>query len=576
MEMNEALKAKIIDKYGDELFETIENILQDKFDNLRSGYVLEVLETEILGIAPTETQPEKHIFVSTLHEQDDPRYQLENILKTKLEEHFKDYQSLSNPTLKGLMAWLLDGSQESLRKLKELASQFEAEREAEKAKAEARAKKAEAKAAKATAEAKAVKAKLAEVDKPKMGQVDGTKRYHFVQRTISKGADNFEVDNDYASSNLTALVKRETFLVVNPQNDVDISSEYVTSMLNQMNDETADFLDILCDKWLSSNPKHENHYTMIHVDELLDARGLQRHKAGNGRRGGHNRKERDDAKAHLKALSSLEIKGKYHSYKHKKEMEYTSRVVNITDTIEDGDCFMIIPGQIFAMNLLGLNGSKQVAKIPLLKIAQYDPRMQYWEKRIGRYFVWLWRAGQRNKKTEMIVKVKTLLDAVGEEKNKPAQTRDALEKALEKLTDDGIIGQWHYVEDPDETLMKSGKSWMPIYKEYNIEVKTPQAIIESYAQIEPKTPRRRHKAKPKTLTLTEKSNGVFSTDSQQSGIAEHIKSIIHQEKLTTRQAADEINIGKSSLNRYINGVEPVGKTRKKIEDWLSKKQALSH
>lgn len=423
---------------------------------------------------------------------------------------------------------------------REKLKQEEADRKRKEKELEERARKAEE-------EARWLKSK-------QIGQIDGSKQYNALQRAISMGKKAFKIDDDFAYADLSPFTGVETSLTVNPAH-TELSKEYVLKMLGNLNDETADFLDILYHLWISSNPKHENQHIIIHADHLMEARGVLKQKGSKGR-GGYSKEVREKVKAHLESLDSLEITGSRYSYTQKKQVQYKSRVISIMDR-EGNYGYRIVPGSIFAASSLGLDGSRQVAKLSM-KIVNYDPYRQHWEKRIGRYFSWLWRAGQQNNKEANTLKVSTLLEVIGEEKQKPYQTKQALEKALERLEQDGVIDFWSY-EDEEHFVDPEGKGkgWFELYKQYKIIVYAPKSILSSYAQIENK-----NKLK-NTKKQVLKASRLETT-------GERLRRVIKERNLSMRQAAEEIGIHKDTINRIINGAKPSKQAAEVIESWLQK------
>lgn len=270
--------------------------------------------------------------------------------------------------------------------------------------------------------------------------------------------------------------------------------EYVMAM----DDLTADVMDIIVAKWLRQAEQWQD-MVAIKADDFLQMRGLQKHKSGVWR-GGFTEEQRKEISRHLSILSNTWITviqmevidlifGKKGHYRKRTNWEGRSRAI-LVDTVighvDDLEGFKpyswdIRPGGVFARFLFG--PGRQTALLAL-KALEYDPYYEKWEKRLTRYFSYQWRIRQGSKSYFQPFTVETLLKAIGEEvdtKN-PIKTKKRLEKALNRITKDGVMGSWRYVVGMDESIVGK-KGWWKKWLTWKVVIEPAKEVIEQYAKI---------------------------------------------------------------------------------------------
>lgn len=113
------------------------------------------------------------------------------------------------------------------------------------------------------------------------------------------------------------------------------------------------------------------------------------------------------------------------------------------------------------------------------KALEYDPYREAPEKRLAKYVAFHFRANARH--GTLPRKVGTLLEAVGADALKidqrdPHRTKTRLEKALNTLRRDGVIGIWTYSSD-DSALPP--RKWLPVWLERTVSIVPPSPALES-------------------------------------------------------------------------------------------------
>jgi hypothetical protein len=267
-----------------------------------------------------------------------------------------------------------------------------------------------------------------------------------------------------------------------------------------MDDLTADVMDIVSVKWLCK-AEYWQDVVDVTADDFLQMRGIQKHKSGTGRLGGYEEEQRREVSRHLCILSNTWITiiemeiielvyGKKGPYRKRSKWAGHSRAIVVSSvhgTIEDDwegfkpYVWTVRPGDVFAKFLFG--AGRQTALLAQ-RALEYDPYRQKLEKRLTRYLSYQWRIRQGSKSYFQPFTVKTLLKAVGEEVNAtdPIRTKRRLEKALNRLRKDGIIGSWRYEAGIDESIV--GKiGWWKEWLEWRVIIEPPKEVTEQYAKI---------------------------------------------------------------------------------------------
>lgn len=282
-----------------------------------------------------------------------------------------------------------------------------------------------------------------------------------------------------------------------PQEHAAAWAQTMWRQQRQLCDRDADALDALCAIYMSQ-ARGPNEAAIADVDQLLAMRGLKPKRGGAGRRGGYEPEQRQDmqeALAHIQNLwitvAEVEVEpGKGRRGRHAGETAtktLQSRPFIITDRMGetrldgsmDVERFVFRPGKAFAAFMFG--DSRQTALL-FQKALQYDPYRKRWEKRLTRYLCWQWRGLAGTAETAQRYPVGVLMEAVGEpvDERYPGKTRSRLEKALDTLMADGILGAWRYASAGWDD---GHRKWLPAWLATDILVEVPEPVREFYGRL---------------------------------------------------------------------------------------------
>ena len=333
-----------------------------------------------------------------------------------------------------------------------------------------------------------------------------------------------------------------------------------------LTDLGADIFDALCTFFLSK-AKHFNDIVDIQLDDLLAIRGLKQKLGGEGRRGGYEEKQRHQT---LKALSVIQKfwidLNKTVIYEKGKPVETSlqgrafifvdqhGREYPITEE-SIGKKIRYKVDQVFAKYLFG--SGRQVALLPL-KVLHYDPYRKTWEKRLTRYLSWRWRIQARKGEFIQPNKISTLLDAIGVEINErtPSRTRERLEKGLDTLQQDGVIGSWYY-EKWNEAIADQ-KGWGRIWINSTIIIDPPEYIKEQYRSI---------KKGQQGKSIRQPPRDVYREVDDRIGI--RVRELREKFDLSLSLVAEELEISTSYLSNIERGIKiPSKRIKIKLINWL--------
>lgn len=429
-------------------------------------------------------------------------------------------------------------------------------------------------------------------------EVQNSALYHQFRQQISVGGFGASKDSEWPVAELKndsntlqgiAFIKPEEIDKKLPLSDAQLTAlqERVSQYMLAMDDLTADVLDIITIRWLQE-ARHTEGLITLHADDVLRMRGRKAHKGGSGRRGGYLEKDRKDVSKHMEILAEtwikvfeMEISQEQSKQKRKKISRATwqgeSRAIVVTSRAgivnTDGELdpylWRVRPGDIFAPFLFG--PGRQTAMMSL-KALEYNPYRQKFEKRLTRYLTWQWRNRQKDASYLNPISVLKVLKSISERKkasdnpgdyiNKknPLQTRERLEKALDKLQDDGVIAAWQY-ESIDESIV-GNKGWGLEWLKWKLIIEPPSEILDKYDRIGQPSQRQISgtviQQKPAPVMVSEPANDL--------GL--QLKALRKKLKKTQIQAAEEIGIGQATLSRVEKGKMPDNENLAKIRNWF--------
>ena len=360
-------------------------------------------------------------------------------------------------------------------------------------------------------------------------------------------------------------VDEKTFL--SPQEQKDWS-EMMWRQREALSDLDADVLDALSAIWLkmAKSPKED---AITDIDSLLAMRNLKPKRNSTGHGLGYHPQQRADilqALSHIQNLwlnmTELEVYTPAEPGRRAKRTKHLvqSRAFVITDRMGqlrfDGciDVQQIVfrPGNVFGHYLFG--PGRQTALLSAQAL-HYDPYHQDWEKRLTRYFCWQWKCQASTGCEASVYRAKTLLEATGCDPNidKPARTRERLEKALETLLQDNIIAGWQYENWEEDSSRRRG--WLEHWLQANILVQCPEAVKVHYKRLE---------RSPKPMPLNLPAISV---------LAQRIINMRRARCLTQKEAAAELGVSQSYFSllerEKVSSDQISPKLRQEIDVWLS-------
>jgi len=219
--------------------------------------------------------------------------------------------------------------------------------------------------------------------------------------------------------------------------------------------------------------------------------------------------------------------------------------MRLLDEYLDVHKFIHRPGEIFARFLSSNSHTARLSE----KALSYDPYRQVWEKRLTRYFTWIWRirAGKQQPYSQPYC-IRTLLEQIGQriDPGHPRRTYERLKKAFETMQADGVIARWSVDWDESQPLCEA-----------MVTIEPPDIVQEFYLRV--------LDADAKQLAA--------AREAQEPTLGELIKIRRQELGLTQTAVAKELRIAGSNLSQLENGGRISKRSRAKLKEWLDNHSA---
>jgi len=150
--------------------------------------------------------------------------------------------------------------------------------------------------------------------------------------------------------------------------------------------------------------------------------------------------------------------------------------------------WMYRPGDIYSSFLLS---EAKTFSILSSKVLEYHATRDVMLKRIGRYLSYSWRCRAYRGAYTLPIKLDTLLRAakIVNGCESPKRTLERFEKALDRLTGDGIVGAWQWhPEDYDLFVFDKRKGWWDRVLQWRCILEPPQTVLDQYQKIQCQEP----------------------------------------------------------------------------------------
>jgi hypothetical protein len=120
------------------------------------------------------------------------------------------------------------------------------------------------------------------------------------------------------------------------------------------------------------------------------------------------------------------------------------------------------------------------------KAIEYNPRTRQPEKLIAKYLLFHQRNNAKNATFRRSILTLLTIADIKRDTVRPQQTEKRLEQALDRLREDGVIGQWRHVLDSDARRARSrARDW----EKAMLEIDPPAATREQYRRFQRPPPR---------------------------------------------------------------------------------------
>lgn len=337
---------------------------------------------------------------------------------------------------------------------------------------------------------------------------------YLMRRMMEKGAEGVaatadrwpsaQLVGDSVEAEVIFTPQAQTPQSIVPADQSDLYRRRMWYLVKSMDDLTADCWDAIISQWVAEAHSPEAK-VWIGVDQILQYRGLASHITG-GQRGGFTSAQRLAITESLLRILAMRLQVfAMTAYEEQEDENGERRLLPVQRTIggpalEVGmdltqtdflgrteiKALLVRPGEMFARYY---HGAGRPVALLSQKALTYRQRREDWEKRLTRYFAYSWDRRSHEGVELQRHTVAQLLDAAHHKPNphRAELSQERLEKALRRLTDDGVIAGWDYVPGTWNEETRPARGWLPTWLEAQIEVRAPVEVQQFYALSLPAT-----------------------------------------------------------------------------------------
>lgn len=409
--------------------------------------------------------------------------------------------------------------------------------------------------------------------------------YQHTRSAISAGREGLFTteEGDRWPTHRVALKAFKANMTMQPEPIVGPAANYgelvrdIERHIEKMDDLGADVFDIISAKWIQAGPISPGDMITLSADDFLAMRGLMPNIGGGGRRGGYKETQRQEIAQRVASLDKLWVNVREmvatvreDGRRSRKKVRLQTKAIVVTMQAGEVDAqdglhpyvWRLRPGDGFAEFLLSDVGRETA--LMALKALEYNPESQRMEKRLTRYLSVQWRI--RRQRTDYLIpyKVGTLLAGINEkpEERRPARQRERLEKALDRLHQDGVVAGWQYEEGCDEEEL-SGHAWQEKWLSWGVVIEPCERIRAHYAGIgggDAVAPR----------AALPPGNSAQTANTVSAEFAQHVRQARVKQGLTQLQLAEQIGVNRSALAQIETGKrKPSAAVEKKLLEWMA-------
>lgn len=418
-----------------------------------------------------------------------------------------------------------------------------------------------------------------------MGRVVSGELNHLVRRLMQQGADRVTAGEDQwpvaklEGESVTAEVvftpHAQVPQVVLPEDQLEQYRKRMWYLVQSMDDLTADCWDALVSQWVAE-ARSPDAKVWVSVDQVLGYRGLASHRTGS--RGGYTAQQRAAVTESLLRIMSMRLQvlsmevleeqddgnGGRRFLPVRRQVGGPALEVGLdlsqTDFLGRTEikALLVRPGEMFARYYMG--AGRPVALLSQ-KALSYQPYREIWEKRLTRYFAYSWDRRSHLGVARQQHTVAELLEAVHQQMHptRPDDTKERLEKALRRLTDDGVIASWDYVSETWNESARPRRQWVSGWLEALVEVDAPEQVKQFYELALPDTAAGVALAAALPQSITE---GHLA--------GEAVAVLRNHFGLSQEAFAQELGVSRSLINLIESGKRAVSKkVQAALADWLA-------
>jgi hypothetical protein len=269
----------------------------------------------------------------------------------------------------------------------------------------------------------------------------------------------------------------------------DLPEEFLAGLLSRVRTMDLDTLDTLCIviNLISQSP---DYYCNITPQAIATIRGV---RYPNSQQNFLRYRESLQHVAHL----TLEATASW-SRRRGQSLEIEGHLILVDATVRQrslGGGHIVLGWRVVAGSALRsiLNHTRNLVEVFPQALIQLDTYHQDMAKRLGVYLTWIFRvrAFRGNYAqpftTRRLIRATNVATGATQHRQKQSQFRDRFENALDTLQENGIIGGWQYLKDPEAELaslagQRLRRGWFQLWLDLPLRIEPPQQVLRLYAR----------------------------------------------------------------------------------------------
>ncbi|MFD0768947.1 helix-turn-helix domain-containing protein [Bacillus sp. CGMCC 1.60114] len=349
-------------------------------------------------------------------------------------------------------------------------------------------------------------------------------------------------------------------------------STLVNDVMANMDDLTADCLDVITIQWINQAKSPED-FIDFSYKQVLDMCNIPKTVVNNKEY--YRAEDKIKVAKRIAALASIfiylnddnEVVVLNDSDSDSEKVEVKREVIkrlfvldsvvlwrhNVTNEYMGIESCRIKPGSFLTSYLYG---SSNTTALLSKKALEYNSHRYKYHKRLIRYLTWQWRIRQVYStlwKPYSIGGDKGLLSVMDIPMNwKPNRIKDQLENVLVDLEKEKVISHWEYAESLDEEQIGKRNWFKNYYSKLSINIFPPEEMLIQMDNDTGNTSIENIENSKQSIVKVQHNDVIETLEMKMDRIRNKLIEVQTKQKISIREIAEELSLSPSTLSRFCN------------------------